>query len=866
MRTIGRTSRRSVVHMTSQTKANDKNKQHTTGTHNKPSAVFFGTADFLRKKWRHFFNAEAIPADRRKIIALKRRRSLRYAVCLLMGIVQFSCAFFFSRAHVMQIQPFGLAYLCAATKYVPFIFLGTLFGSIGGQETMILQIAAAVLIFAARYLISRFLMYSPQRVKNHLRIDSQTSTMANTVAGDISNDMFLKNFFHAVMPGGIFGENAALRAGIGAIAALLLAIGQVILSGFSTLSIVTAVFTVAAIPAMTYAYAGVFDGPRAGALCEAGTAAVLFTLVLSFDGMLLFGLSLKILSAFFFTLYISKTGGILRGGVIGLLCGLACDPIYAPLFALAGFASGVFWGVGCITAVLVACAAGIGYAVYINGFAAIRSVVPDLLVAAAIFYPFARYQLLPHIFYGGKATAEANEATLREAFVTSRRETGVKEKIQAMSEVFSSLSTAFYGLAERMRRPCVRELQQLCDETCEKYCSRCSYHSLCWERELEETEKSLKRLTSVLYEKGRVEKNSVPERLQNRCLSLEKILADLNASVANLLEEKIQRDKTEVFAMDYEAVSKLLTAAIEENAEDFEPDIALSRRVRRAMEYMDFYAQNVTVFGSRKKSILAAGVDLNRMHLGADELRSTFENLAGVRYHTPSFEINDEYVTMSLTAAPCFEAEWSVSQDSKESESMCGDAASLFANREDYFYAILSDGMGSGREASVTAQLCSMFLERMLLCGNRRSVTLEMLNSFLRSRSDECSATVDLAEIDMITGEACFIKSGAAPSFIVRNGNIFRISSNTTPMGILRSIHAEQTRFQLLSGDIIVMVSDGIAPETDEGIWLAELLANEMCGNLHVMADRIVSRAKERNLRTDDMTAILIRVTAKDEA
>lgn len=84
---------------------------------------------------------------------------------------------------------------------------------------------------------------------------------------------------------------------------------------------------------------------------------------------------------------------------------------------------------------LVACAAGIGYAVYINGFAAIRSVVPDLLVAAAIFYPFARYQLLPHIFYGGKATAEANEATLREAFVTSRRETGVKEKIQAMSEV-----------------------------------------------------------------------------------------------------------------------------------------------------------------------------------------------------------------------------------------------------------------------------------------------------------------------------------------------------------------------------------------------------------------------------------------------
>ena len=850
--------------MTSQTQANEKNKRKNTKVPDKPSAVFRGTADYIRKKWRHFFNAEAIPADKRKSISIKRKRSLRYTVCLLMGAAQFGCAFLFSRAHVMQIHPFGLAYLCAATKYVPFIFLGTLFGSVGDQDNMMLLVAASVFIFSARYLLSRFLMYSPQKIKNQLRTDDQNSAMASTAAGDISNDIFLKNFFHAVMPGGIFGENAATRAGIGAVAALLLAIFQVILSGFTTLSVVTAIFTVAAVPAMTYAFTGAFDGPRAGALCEAGTAAVLFSLVLSFDGMLLFGLSLKILSAFFFTLYISKTGGILRGGVIGLLCGLACDPIYAPLFALAGFASGVFWGVGCITAVLVACAAGIGYAVYINGFAAIRSVVPDLLVSAAIFYPFARYQLLPHVFYGGKATAEANEATLSEAFVTRQRESGVKEKIQAMSEVFSSLSGAFYGLAERMRRPCVRELQQLCDETCEKYCSRCSYHSLCWERELEETEKSLKKLTSVLYEKGRVEKNSVPERLQSRCLSLEKIISELNEAAAALLEEKILRDKTEVFAMDYEAMSKLLTAAIEENAEDFEPDIALSRRVRRAMEYMDFYAQNVTVFGSRKKSILAAGVDLNRMHLGADELRTTFENLAGVHYHAPSFEINDEYVTMSLTAAPCFEAEWSVSQDNKKSESMCGDAASLFANREDYFYAILSDGMGSGRDASVTAQLCSMFLERMLLCGNRRSVTLEMLNGFLRSRSDECSATVDLAEIDLITGEACFIKSGAAPSFIVRDGNIFRISSNTTPMGILRSIHAEQTRFQLLAGDIIVMVSDGIAPETDEGIWLAELLANEMCGNLRVMAERIVNRAKERNLRTDDMTAVLIRVTAKD--
>ena len=54
--------------MTSQTQANEKNKRKNTKVPDKPSAVFRGTADYIRKKWRHFFNAEAIPADKRKSI------------------------------------------------------------------------------------------------------------------------------------------------------------------------------------------------------------------------------------------------------------------------------------------------------------------------------------------------------------------------------------------------------------------------------------------------------------------------------------------------------------------------------------------------------------------------------------------------------------------------------------------------------------------------------------------------------------------------------------------------------------------------------------------------------------------------------
>jgi len=196
----------------------------------------------------------------------------------------------------------------------------------------------------------------------------------------------------------------------------------------------------------------------------------------------------------------------------------------------------------------------------------------------------------------------------------------------------------------------------------------------------------------------------------------------------------------------------------------------------------------------------------------------------------------------------------------KSSETVNGDTTGFFENDEDRFYALICDGMGSGREAALTSRLAAIFIERLLTCTGERAIALEMLNDLLLAKGEESFTTVDLFEADLIKGEASFIKAGAASSYIVREGRLYKISSHTPPAGIIRRLTAEQTRMTIKDGDIIVMVSDGVSGEGDKDIWLPELLVSfSPSDEPSAIARRILNEAKVRRGGEDDMTVSVIR-------
>ncbi len=195
-----------------------------------------------------------------------------------------------------------------------------------------------------------------------------------------------------------------------------------------------------------------------------------------------------------------------------------------------------------------------------------------------------------------------------------------------------------------------------------------------------------------------------------------------------------------------------------------------------------------------------------------------------------------------------------------------GDTVSFRQSDRHTFHAFLCDGMGSGREAAAASRLASLFLETMTDAGMKMNVLFELLNNVLLSQSGECFSTVDALEIDLLTGTCRFIKAGAAPTYIVRGSRLFKIASETPPVGILASFSAESTRFDLQSGDMILLISDGIlfpsrsAPDADDTGWLAELIRADLSGDPAVIAQRIADFADRRDGVKDDRTVAVIRI------
>ena len=130
----------------------------------------------------------------------------------------------------------------------------------------------------------------------------------------------------------------------------------------------------------------------------------------------------------------------------------------------------------------------------------------------------------------------------------------------------------------------------------------------------------------------------------------------------------------------------------------------------------------------------------------------------------------------------------------------------------------------------------------------------------MRSRSEECSTSVDLFDFDLITGEGVFYKCGAAASYLKRDGSIFRIRSETAPIGIMKNIDAERIRVEVRGGDYLVMISDGISQTVEDSAWLLEFLAKPITLDVAAYAELIIDEAIKRGRSYDDLSVAVARI------
>ncbi len=776
------------------------------------------------------------------------------------GVGMAAFAFILGRTGALfSSYPFGISLLSVTDRFVPYTYMGLLISSLTVRPYSLASAVVYTVIIMLRFALCRLFEES----------DRTECVKGHPIINKLKAGLKVKKG----TAGGMFDENILLRCAVSCFAAFVFGLYRLISGGFLYYDLFGLLAGFLVCPMLTMILTGMFTGDeQLSRFADISRAAILFVGIYSLRTYSIFGFSPAFAAAVFLTFWAASVLGGLKGCALGLFVGLACGKIDtsviiysiggAPcILAIMGLCVGAFRRISRTAAVAGACAVSIMFALALDSYAVLTHIVPDVLSAAAVFLLLAKLGALPR--FALFVSADFDKLG-EDIMILQKKQNDTAVRMNSLSEAFAHLSDTLYSLSDRVRRPGVVDLKQVCDSTFEAFCSRCSMQSHCLERDCMSTLDAQSKITAALYKKGRAELEDVPPFLRERCFNITVITDELNRATARLIEKLIKNDKTEAFALDYEAMSKLLAEQILKNEAEYKIDTELTAALRKSLKYMGMNTSRAICYGTRKKHIVIGGVDISRVHMNGEELREAIERTVETNLNAPRYSIDGDNVTVTLSSRRRFKVETAKSTSIKEAEKANGDTASVFENREDYFYTLISDGMGSGREAAFTSKLCTVFVEKMLAGGNGKAVTLEMLNGFIRSRGTECSATIDLAEIDLITGEACFVKSGAAPSFVVRGGNLYKLQSKTVPIGIMHELDAEKIRFDLKEDDILIMLSDGITQSLEDGVWLANLITYEWEDNLEAMAEKIIDNAAINNSRSDDMTVVLVRVTAAE--
>lgn len=151
---------------------------------------------------------------------------------------------------------------------------------------------------------------------------------------------------------------------------------------------------------------------------------------------------------------------------------------------------------------------------------------------------------------------------------------------------------------------------------------------------------------------------------------------------------------------------------------------------------------------------------------------------------------------------------------SRGREAANGDRCIRFAGTKNRYYLLLCDGMGTGAAAAYEAQRAAELLRRMLAAGCEAEEALQNVNALLVLRGSAGAVTVDLVQVDLLSGRVCVYKWGAAPSWLLGVRGIECIGRQCPPPGIALGETAQSvSRISLAAGETLLLLSDGVDAE-----------------------------------------------------
>jgi stage II sporulation protein E len=450
-------------------------------------------------------------------------------------------------------------------------------------------------------------------------------------------------------------------------------------------------------------------------------------------------------------------------------------------------------------------------------------------------------------------------------------------KVEQFSEVFRMLSNSFRQIAVQGEAGKLEiEDGHLMNEVANKTCATCWKRKECWEGKFNQTYGFMAEIILALEAGRKLERRDIQPNWKKVCIKPDQILLEMKRQYEiycnNLHWRKQVVESRKLVSDQLEGVSQVMEDLAKEIKREGQEMVLQEEQIREALEQMGLSIAGIDVI-----NLEMGKVEIEIVHQymkGFDECRKIIAPLLSdilgenIVVKKEQFSQKGEaFYTVTFGSMRQYGVETGVAGAAKGGDLLSGDSFSTKELGNGKFVVALSDGMGNGERANMESSTALAVLQQLLQSGMDERLAIKSVNSVLMLRSaDEMFATVDMALIDLYNASTSFLKIGSTPSFIRRGGEVIQVAANNLPVGIMHDIEVDLLRVQLLPGDILIMMTDGIydAPgyAMNKDLWMKRMIQEITVESPQEMADCLLERIV-RHLDgeiVDDMTVIIAKI------
>ena len=553
-------------------------------------------------------------------------------------------------------------------------------------------------------------------------------------------------------------------------------------------------------------------------------------------------------------------GGILTGAAVGTVLGLAVDmaspgaPFYTMAYAFCGLLSGVFGKHGRLLFVLSFLLA--------DALAVVSAWNTEAYVSALIecFCASVLFMLLPGSLLNQIGLLlQVNERGSGESGLRRYAAGRVRQLSEAYGELIQVVQE---GLTEPYND---ENIARVFDRAADAVCVGCRHKNRCWNAEYMDTLSAMNDATRAMTENGSLREEDLPQHFRERCEGLTAFVTAVNGELRGLNYRRQLRSRLQEMGNvawgQYSDMAQVLGRVSSELGSINGADPLAERRLIRYLRGMDIDAETAVYRDGRGR--LRVVIESGRLSplTRQEDWLEKLSSVVGLRLCQPE-EAPEGSSRLTLLEAEPLAVSVGIATLKKKGEKVSGDRGSYFKTDAGVLCVILADGMGTGDEAARDSARVVSILEKFLRSGADPAVAMKILNSVMLLQGGESwgFATVDLMCVDLFSGETCFYKYGAAPSYVKNGKNVRRIQGETLAAGLELGEGAapDVVRMRLRPGSTAVIASDGVIADTDDD-WIKSLLGGEYT-DMKSLARGVLREAEKLYGAGDDMTVVTLRV------